>query len=109
MGGANMLCSGCGKRPARASVRNMRYRGSQRHISRKGHDLCSSCWRNLRNKMRIQNNTVICANCKATIPLVHDPNGHWFKCPKCGHIYEVNYAPNTDITIPDATGHSSNE
>jgi len=63
------LCEGCGKRPARAAVLNMRYRGSHRFVYRKGHTLCSSCWRDLRNKIRITNEVSI----HAAIP---DATGH---------------------------------
>jgi hypothetical protein len=63
------LCNGCGKRPARAAVLNMSYRGSHRFIHRKGHDLCQSCWRNLRNKLRITNVT-------QNVAAISDATGH---------------------------------
>lgn len=46
------LCQHCKKRPARAAVLNMNYTGSHRYVFRKGHSLCSECWRNLRNSTR---------------------------------------------------------
>ena len=69
------LCTGCGKRPARSAVMNMNYRGAHRQVYRKGHDLCAACWRDLRNKMRIQNEkvTVVCEP-----DVADDSSGSWF-------------------------------